>query len=218
MNASERHHNGTLLGTRLGRANLVPPVVMALLCFLCKSWGQGTMTITFEGPPPQPPGTRSHLATYSESGMLFVDGPDALVRVGSGVAGVPDNGTTYLGTGVNTTATVSSLSGVPFGLSSFDVARFFGLLTPATLQVIGVRLDGTTITNNFTPRGSSFQTLQLGSGFVNLNTVFLTGGFAFDNVVVGIPEPSAGALIVLAALSMLGSSRMREARATTRRF
>ncbi len=80
------------------------------------------------------------------------------------------------------------------------------------LRVVGFQRDGTTVTNDFTNVGDSFQTVQLGSGFVNLNTVRLTGGFAFDNVVVGIPEPSAGALILLAPAVASGYARLRRRR------
>jgi hypothetical protein len=47
---------------------------------------------------------------------------------------------------------------------------------------------------------------------VNLNTVDLTGGFAFDNVVVTIPEPSTGALVILGMLCGLGYARARRRR------
>jgi len=65
------------------------------------------------------------------------------------------------------------------------------------------------VTNSFSSITGSFQTLQLGSGFVNLNTVDLTGGFAFDNVVVTIPEPSTAALMLTAALCAAGYARAR---------
>jgi hypothetical protein len=128
----------------------------------------------------------------------------SLMLIGTGVAGYPNDGTTYLGTLVNTTVDVSSLSGVPFGLTSFDVAGFQPPYTPPALQVVGFRGDGTTVTNSFSSISSSFQTLQLGSGFADLSTVHLTGGFAFDNMVVVIPEPSAGALVLLGTLCGLG--------------
>jgi hypothetical protein len=193
------------------RSSFLAFAALSLCSLSANSLGQGTITITFEGPPPQPPGTYSYLSTYAESGMVFVDGPDSLVLVGSGVAGVPDDGTTYLGTAVNTTATVSSLSGVRFGLSSFDVGKFYGLLTPPTLQVVGFRPDGTTITNNFTPSGPNFKTFHFDSQFVGLSSVSMNGGFALDNLVVGIPEPSAGGLILLGTLCGLGWSRVRRA-------
>ena len=182
-------------------------VALAVFCLVGHCLGQGTVTITFEGPPAQPPGTYSVISRYSGSGMLFT-APYMLLE-GSGLAGGPDNGTTYLATLLNTTLPVNSLSGAPFSMTSFDVAGFYGLLTPPTLQVVGFRQDGTTVTNSFTSIGTSFQTVHLDSGFVGLNTVDLTGGFAFDNMVVGIPEPSASGLILLGTLYGLGRAWMR---------
>ena len=186
---------------------------LALFCLVGHCLGQGTVTIGFEGPPPQPLATYSIISEYSESGMLFfVPAPDSLLLVGSGLAGDPDDGTTYLGTSLNTTLAVSSLSGVPFSLNSFDVAEFAGLFTPPTLQVVGFLQNGTTVTNDFTGIGTSFQTVHLDSGFADLNTVDLTGGFAFDNMVVVIPEPSVGGLILLGGLCGLGYARARRRR------
>jgi hypothetical protein len=185
---------------------------LALLCLLGHCQGQGTMTITFEGPPAQPPGTVSYNMQYSESGMWFTcpGHPFSVLLVGSGLAGDPDNGTTYLGTLLNTTIVVSSLSGVQFGFTSFDVAQFQGLLTPPKFQVLGFRGDGTRVTNDFTNLSNNFQTVQLGSEFAGLNTVHLTGGFAFDNVVIsGVPEPSAGALALLGAACAFWFRRLR---------
>ena len=85
-----------------------------------------------------------------------------LVLIGTGMDAGPSDGTTYMGTLLNNTVVLNSLSGVPFGLTSFDLAGYYGLLTPPTLQAIGFRQDGTTVTNNFTNPGNSFQTLQLG--------------------------------------------------------
>ena len=82
--------------------------------------------------------------------------------------------------------------------------------------MVGFRQDGTTVTNNFTGIGTSFQTVHLDSGFVGLNTVDLTGGFAFDNMVVGIPEPSAGGLILLGTLTTLGWSCVRRKQPTAK--
>jgi hypothetical protein len=134
---------------------------------------------------------------------------DGLVLVGSGMTTGPNDGTTYLETLVNTTVVLNSLSAVPFGLIAFDVAGFQPPYTPPTLQVVGLLQNGTTVTNDFSGIGTSFQTVHLGSGFVNLNTVDLTGGFAFDNIVVGIPEPSTGVLLALGTLLGVGYVRAR---------
>lgn len=193
------------------RGGLNTLAALAFFCLASGCLGQGTITIGFEGPPAQPPGTISYNYTYSESGMLLTEPghPSSVLLVGSGVAGVPDDGTTYLGTPVNTALVVTSLSGAQFSLASLDVAGFNGLLTPPTLQVVGFRQDGTSVTNDFTNIGASFQTIHFDSGFVGLNTVDLTGGFGFDNLSIGVPEPSGGGLILLGTLCGLGRAWMR---------
>jgi len=207
MNTLRRKPKRTL-PTSLSGGRFIVSQPLVLFCLLARCLGQGTLTITFDNPP-QPPGTYTIIGEYSESGMLFAGPPYTMLLIGSGLAGDPNDGTTYLGTSLNTTVTVNSLSGVPFGLIAFDVAQFSGLFTPPTLQVVGFQQGGTTVTNNFSNITTSFQTLQLGSGFVNLNTVDLTGGFAFDNVVVTIPEPSTAALMLTAALGAAGYARAR---------
>jgi hypothetical protein len=100
---------------------------LALLCLLARCLGQGTVIVTFEGPAypgapqPQPAGTYSYMEQYSELGVLFTvpHHPSSLMLVGSGLAGVPDDGSAYLGTLLNTTVEVNSLSGVSFALGAF---------------------------------------------------------------------------------------------------
>ncbi len=109
------------------KARKLSPAAFALFCLVAHCLGQGTVTITFDSPQPQPPGTWSAVMQYSEAGMrLTAPGTQyALLLIGSGLAGNPDDGTTHLGTLLNTTIVVSSLSGVPFGLTSLDVANDF---------------------------------------------------------------------------------------------
>jgi hypothetical protein len=70
---------------------------------------------------------------------------------------------------------------------------------------------GMTVTSYFTVTSANFQTFQLNSGFQNLYEVEILGDpFSLDNVVIsGVPEPSCGALAVLAALCGLGRGWMR---------
>ena len=174
------------------------------------------MAIGFEGPAfpgapqPQPPGTYTRVSEYFESGMWFrrPQYPDSLLIVGSGVSWGPDNGTAYLGTLLNTIVAVSSLSGVPFSLSSLDAGAFPGLPSPGALRVIGYRQDDTTVTNDFNPSRSGFQTFYFSSGFIDLTRVEMKGGYALDNLVIGIPEPSAAALALLGAACALWSGRL----------
>jgi hypothetical protein len=179
---------------------------LALFCFLANCLGQGTMTITFEGsaylggPQPQPAGTYSIISQYSESGMLFnAHAAYTMLLVGSGLSGNPDNGTAYLENDAAMTA--SFPSGILFSLTSFDAAV---LPLGGIFHVVGYRHDGTTVTNDFLPWvGQNFHTLEFSSGFVDLDRVDVSGGWALDNLVVGIPEPPAGVLILVGILATL---------------
>ena len=73
--------------------------VCALLLSLCALSAKGTLTVTFDGPPLQPPGTASLLRFYDESGVWFtpIQGTDGFVCRGSNhTPGWPDDGTAYV--------------------------------------------------------------------------------------------------------------------------
>src|SRR5262245_34212380 len=78
---------------------LVCAVVTVLL--VVHAYGQGNMQpihITFDGPPPQPPGTAYTVHEYSEAGIRF-DSLTSFGRVGMNprpASGRPDDGTAYL--------------------------------------------------------------------------------------------------------------------------
>jgi hypothetical protein len=180
---------------------------LTIFCALGRGYGQGTMTIGFEGPAyggapePQPFGTYSIISVYDESGVRFIATYAAytLVLVGSGVSGLPDDGTAYLGFG--NTMGISVLSRAPFSLVSCDIAGFY-VAQPTPLQVLGYKRDGTIVTNVFVPRPGpvqAFQTLQFNAGFTDLDRVTMSGGWAVDNLVVGIAEPSGDVMILLGA-------------------
>jgi hypothetical protein len=174
------------------------------------------MTIGFNG---QPRGTLSQIASYSESEFSFSPlPPESLLLSGGGIAGYPDNGTGYL-------VVLSGLSffwdippgygGLPsnyFNLLSFDAADYG---VPETFEVIGFPGNlGPAVTNYFSVNSETFQAFNLDSSFANLGQVEILNayGLALDNVVVGgvgIPEPSCGALVVLATLCGLGRAWMR---------
>jgi hypothetical protein len=199
MSTPKWHSNPPLTAFAQWGPRLFAPHVVVFLCSLGHCLGQGTMTVTFEG---QPPGTYSIISEYSESGMLFfVPAPYTLRHVGSGLSGNPENGTAYLETSLNTTITVDFPSGLGFSLSSLDAAA---LPLAGALHLVGFRRDGTTVTNDFIPaQRLTFQTFGFSSGFVNLDRIEMNGGYALDNLVVGIPEPPAGMLMLLGTLTAL---------------
>ena len=193
---------------------------LALCSLVAECCGQGTMTFNFEG---QPRGTRSQLGAYTESGMAFAPpvGPGSLYHEGGGITGYPDNGTGYLDfpDGNLTAAFVSFPPTVYFNLVSFDAAEYGSSVTPVTLTVIGYRPMASPVTNYFTLDGvndgtgplQDFQTFYLDSSFVNLSRFDVVHAFfSLDNVVIsGVPEPTAGALMLLAGLCAAGYTLIR---------
>ncbi len=175
------------------------------------------MTIGFEGPPTVPPGTGSIINQYSESGMRFWEPSDpysGLVLVNGSYAGSPNSGTTHLETYAGSYVAFSFNPFSPFRLVSFDATESYSTTPgPETLHVVGWISggQGATVTTDLTTDGArQFQTYNLGPSFANVYRVDIApsswSGFALDNVVVGIPEPSAGALVVLGAACAFGRS------------
>jgi hypothetical protein len=207
-----------------GRANIkVLALVLVLFCFRMCGWSQGTMTVTFDNPS-LPPNTDSLISSYSESGVRFWLSSDSsgglrLVGAGNG-GGSPNNGTTHLETYAGPTHVDFSLSPIGlFNLLSFDATESYSLSPgPETLHIVGYKNDMTASIIDLTTDGArQFQTFALGPSFSDLIRVSITpsswDGFALDNVVIsGVPEPSAGGLLLLAAACAFGRSRIRRRR------
>jgi hypothetical protein len=180
------------------------------------------MTITFDNPP-LPAGTASDpINQLSESGIRFWYPAGAglgLVLVGAGYDGSPNNGTTHLETFAGSYVAFSYSPTRPFSLASFDATESYST-SPGTetLHVVGYKFDSTSVWTDLTTDGTrQFQTFNLDSRFGNLFSVVITpsawSGFALDNVVItGVPEPSAGALLLLAVACALGRSWLRRSR------
>jgi hypothetical protein len=203
------------IGNRmLSRGRMLGRIASAacIVCLIAECQGQGTMTFTFEG---QPSGTISGaMAYYVESGMQFtVNPPGGLFLVGPGIPGWPDDGTGYLMAPDGGGLVFNFTSFAPFNLISFDAAREAEDSTLPTLEVVGYENQGMgmTVTSYFTVTSDNFQTFQLSSSFQNLYEVEILGDpFSLDNVVIGgVPEPSCGALVVLASVCGLGRAWMR---------
>jgi hypothetical protein len=195
------------------RVSLIGFRVSLLTASLCLggqsgTFGQGTMRITFDGPPPQPPGTQYGLYEYSESGILFTPvGPpnpdNQFTRNGGGILGYPDDGTPYLQAGVGESLMFSFTDGSLFSLRSVDLAGYSDVVPDFTVAFVGYRTDGSTVSTSFSGTGIGFQPFYFGSEFSDLTRVEIpTFGWSLDNLVVSVPEPSGfafGALAVLAA-------------------
>ena len=206
--------------------------LLACLCGVVGSYGQGTLQITFDGPPLQPPGSDYGVISYQESGMLLTATNPAthnntFSRSGGGISYFPDNGTAYLQRGP-CTLMFSFTNDSVFGLLSVDLAEWSTDYSnePVTVPFIGYQEGGSTITNYFTTDGiidgtsplADFQKFYF-TNFTDLTRVEISGptvppdpllsvGWSLDNLVVTIPEPTIGALLLIGVIT-LGSLKLR---------
>src|SRR5689334_1648231 len=109
---------------------------------LPQAHGQGTVHVTFDWPAPQPPGTAVLTNRYDEGGMSFTPvGPVGFVRQGGSVSFYPENGTTYLQAGLNSTLRFGFTNGTAFDLVSVDLAEYSTVFpVPATVHFVGYHL------------------------------------------------------------------------------
>ena len=97
-----------------------------------------------------------------------------------------------------------------FDLVSVDLAEYSTVIpTARTVPFIGYRPDGNIVAGSFTTDGimdgtgplPDFQTFYFGSRFRGLTRVEIPSyGWSLDNLVVTIPEPCPGALMILGAV------------------
>lgn len=167
--------------------------------------GQGTLQITFDGPPYQPPDSDFNVQSYYESGMYFhpLPGTDGFGRAWSGrAAGWPNDGTPYLMTGAVDSLAFGFTNSSQFGVVSVDLAAFSIGFTNYTVNFVGFHSDGSTITTSFSGTGIDFQTYSFSSDWSSgLTRVEIPNyGWSLDNLVVAVPEPSVGALFIVGAI------------------
>jgi len=160
-------------------------------------------TITFDGPPAQPPASSFAIGEYAEAGMIFkATGSHSypnyvLGRTGSGISFFPDNGSAFL-------QSVFPLefyftNGSAFTLSSLQLAEYSVYFGSSTVTIEGFKSDGTTVSTNVLLDGvidgngplQDFQTFYPGTNFSSLIRVVVTPqqGYSLDNVVIGLPNP-----------------------------
>ncbi len=184
---------------------------------LVQCQGQGTMQVGFDG---QPRGTSSTAGVYYESGMRFWNpsGYHSLLINGGGISpAYPDNGTSYLQPSGGAGGLAFRFdSYAVFGLASFDLAEYStNSLAPITIHITGYGpQDQVVATTDVTSDSINFQTFMFDARFANLCRVEISGDpWSLDNVVIsGVPEPSTGALLVLAAACAVGRFWMRRDR------
>jgi hypothetical protein len=183
---------------------------------------QGTFTVTFNGPPVQPPGTQSGVQSYYESGVWFLPFPGSefgFVRNGGGILGYPDNGTAYLQAGFASTLIFGMEDGSSFDPVSVDLAEYSDVLRdPVTVHFVGYRRDGTVLTDDIRTAGvfngsaPVFQTFTFDPAFSDLVRVEIPyPPWSLDNLVVSVPEPGASILAMWGA-ALFGLAKWKKGR------
>lgn len=142
--------------------------------------GQGTLHITFDGQPLQPPDSAYTVTSYYESGMRFRGIGFGFTRVGERLSSRPQNGSACVGAALGDSLAFNFTSGSVFDLVSVDLAEDSTVVPDAvTVRFVGYRLDGSMIVTYFTTDGimdgggplSDFQTFYFGSEFSSLARV-----------------------------------------------
>jgi hypothetical protein len=198
--------------------------VAALFCLPLQSRAQGTfqsLTITFDGPPLQRPGTQYLVQQYDESGVWFlpIPGSDGFVRNGGGITGYPEDGTAYVQSIMGGSPMFGLDDGSSFDPVSVDLAEYSDVVRdPVTVHFVGYRQDGTVLTDDITTAGifngvaPVFKTFSFDPAFSALVRVEIAPvvPWSLDNLVVsyGVPEPGTGTLVVVGA-GMLGLRLLR---------
>jgi hypothetical protein len=139
-------------------------------------------------------------------------------RVGPTSGGFADNGTVHLKAAFTDSLMFRFTNGSTFGVVSLDLAEYStAFQSPLTIHFVGYHQDGSTITHDFITDGiidgtgplADFQTFYFDSSWNNLTRVEIpTYGWSLDNLVVSIPEPGSGALLLAGGL-LLWSRRFR---------
>ena len=200
---------------------------IALLASFGVVWAQGTIRVTFDGPPTMPPGSSSSgWYIYSESGVGAHPAGDGFTRRWSGDPLFPDNGTAYLQAGYIAGAYFDYIGGsYLFNAVSVDLALYSATnLNPRTIQFAAVSYGGQTIaTAEFTVTldgqgRPAFQTFNFPQEFRGMHSLEIRNPgpvWSLDNLVIStIPEPSVISLFGLGAL-FLGWSPWRKTKRRT---
>jgi hypothetical protein len=159
-------------------------LVLTLGFLCCRCWADRNITITFEGPPTQPPGSRYYRTNYAELGTSFAGECGRAFPPQS--QSVPDNGTAYI-IPVWPGMSCSRSDRLSFGLVSVDLASYSEAFPEDPASVEGHRADGSVVTTNFPVSGLAFQTYYFSPEFTDLTNVLVTAG-ALDNLVTRVPS------------------------------
>jgi hypothetical protein len=144
--------------------------------------GEGIVTLTFDGPPTQPQGSRWGSNNYSERGTRFLG--DCARAFPPMSTLWPDNGTPYIVPAQGMSC--SRIDDLSFSLVSVDLAGYSSVVPDYTASFEARRADGTVVSTNFPVSGLGFQTYYFPSEFANLTNVSVRAG-ALDNLKLQLP-------------------------------
>jgi hypothetical protein len=166
-----------------GEFNMKPVFFLAalLIGWQSTSFGQSPVTVTFDGPPYDPPNYGVVTYFYNEGGVNF-SGNFGRMHTNT-TSSWPKDGSTYIQEGIGFSF---DRNGSLFGLMSVDLAGYSAPYPDMAISFVGYRPDGTTITTNFSGSGLTFQTYYLGPEWAFGLTRVETGmtDWSMDNVVV----------------------------------
>ncbi len=179
-------------------------VLVFLLPVFCLA--QGTLRTTFDGSPIQPVNSQFLIQQYSESGMYFepLPGSDGFLRNNNagGAPAYPVDGSTYLQAGFGEGLEFGFSNGSLFGLAAVDLAAYGVNQADYTVDFIGYRSDGSTISTSFSGTGIHFQTYSFSSDWSSglTEVVIPDAPWSMDNLAVIVPEPGSAEMFALGAV------------------
>ena len=177
---------------------------------------QGTTVIRFEGPPALEPGSSIGIQEYVEGGLRFrplgAQNPgNQIGRVATAMVDMPDNGTSYLQAAGGESLAFSALDDALINLISVDLSGFSVEASNFSVVFIGYKPSQASVSVSFSGNGLSFRSFMFGPEFSGLTRVEVPSyGWSLDNLVVTIPEPGVGSLMLL-GLGALVLNRRRVA-------
>ena len=160
------------------------PLALGIAFFLLtatQTKGEAAITITFDGYPIHPPGSRYSRDSYGERQTAFSGNCGRAFPPSS--TGWPENGTAYASPSLGMNC---YRSGSAFALHSVDLAGYSWVIPDFVASFEGMRSDGTLVTTNFAVEGLEFTTYYFSVEFGNLTNVSMKAG-ALDNLKLLVP-------------------------------
>jgi hypothetical protein len=162
-------------------------LLVAVACVTRSSLGQGTVTVTFDGPPVVAPEIAVVATNYYEAGMWFrpIPGSRSFIRRGPTSDPLwPKSDTTFVQAALGDSLMFSFTNGSTFNLISVDLAGYSSVVPDVTAQFVGYRADGSVVTTNVDTHDITFQTFFFNEAFSNLTRVEIPDFGSLDNLVV----------------------------------